>query len=287
MLESHSEWNDRFRRSAKIEQDEANDPARDLAKALLEKYKYAATDDLDHLLMAFVRGDALHVANLRTIYAAYTQESNKRAADRDLQTMWDTQYHGKLGDNSQELCDAIEHAVVPDLPYISPGELDVALRVLSTFGRKEKATELFEEFKRQRGHVFEGLSADSMPHGNYSYQQLKCYFSDIADAHKFDTRSLAEVMSSAFDEKFITSVDGARISEFTADNLVDYFMKNPQPKLTSKLRLLTQANDEPVRRMAYEAAEKIAATSSLDHMRMEGMGLLLKGPPADSNVGNA
>jgi hypothetical protein len=58
--------------------------------------------------------------------------------------------------------------------------------------------------------------------------------------------------------------------------IVDYFVQNPQGHVTSKLRLLTRANEEAVRRLAQKVVQSIAALSPLDHMRMNGMGLLAK-----------
>lgn len=67
---------------------------------------------------------------------------------------------------------------------------------------------------------------------------------------------------------------GARLAEFSVDDLVAYLLAHDQPKLTSKLVVLAKDNNIKVRELALGAAEKIAATSPLNRRRMEGMGLL-------------
>jgi hypothetical protein len=57
---------------------------------------------------------------------------------------------------------------------------------------------------------------------------------------------------------------------------VAYLLTHDQPKLTSKLGVLAKDTNAKVRELALGAAKEIAATSPLNRMRMEGMGLLPK-----------
>jgi hypothetical protein len=272
MLNKHSEWTDRFRKAAGAAEDDA--PKSDPAKKLLEQYQYAATDDLDQLLICFVQTDVLDADGLRKLHAQYQKDENKRQASKKLRDVFDNLYHGTVRDNPGELCDALEAAVPPCLPHISPGELDFALGTLSTYGRDTKARQLFDEFKGIRGHVFEKLDPDSMPSGTYSYAPLTDYLQIIAKTREVDQRSIGEVITSAYAARFISSRDSARLAEFSVDDLVAYLMTHDQPKLTTKLQTLAKEGDSKVRALALAAAKKIAAISPLNRVRMEGMGLL-------------
>jgi hypothetical protein len=156
--------------------------------------------------------------------------------------------------------------------------LDFSLVVLNAFGRGAKAKEIFDDFKRIRGQDFEQLDPhDILMTGPYSYAPLKNYLQALKKGQDVDQRSLEAVMASAFANRFIDSNDGARLAEFSTDDLVAYLLNHDQPKVTSKLAVL--AKDAKVQALALGAAEKIAAISPLNRMRMEGMGLLRKRDP--------
>jgi hypothetical protein len=286
VLAVHSEWGDRFRKASETPKKGDGEEKKDEAKELLESYRYEATNDLDLVLMSFVQIDVLDGDRLREVHLQFQQETHRRELDHRLQEVWDIQYHGTLSDNSKTLCAAVEAALRPYLQYVPPLELDFALKILSNFGRAEIANQFFDEFKRIRGDDFERLAQDSMPHGEFLYGPLKKYLIGIADAGKTDTRPIEVVMTSAFSDRFISSVDSNRIAEFSVDELVRYFMEHDQPKLTSKIRVLTKDDNDVVRQMAYEAAEKIADMHPLNRMRMEGMGFVQAKPLPDNAAGS-
>jgi hypothetical protein len=275
MLATHNEWDDRIRKAAReggAKDASQSDPE---AKELLQQYPYTVTDDMDRLLMSFVQTDILDTDKLCGLHAQYQKDENKRQASKRLHDVVDKYYHGTMRDNPDELCDALEAALPPYIPSIPPGELDFCLDVLTSFGREAKAKLIFGDFKRIRGQDFEQLDPhDIFLRGPYSYAPLKDYFSRIEKAQDVDQRSIEAVMESAFYGRFIDSIDCARLTEFSVDDLVTYLLAHDQPKLTSKLGALAKDNNIKVREMALGAAKRIAAISPLNRRRMEGMGLL-------------
>lgn len=278
-LATHSEWADRFRRKSSVA-DEDDEKIKDPAKDLLERYGYMASDDLDLCLMKFVETDVLDAHKLHALYADYSSGVTKQRLNRALQNVWDRQYHGTLRDNAEELCDAIEAALPPFLPYVPPSELDFALSILNKYGRPEAAQRYFDEFKRIRGHIFERLDPESSPMGSFEYEPLKRYLRGISEAGQTDERTIDEVMRTAFDDRFVSSRDGDRLAQFSADDLADYFLSHDRPKLTSKIRALVQTGNDTLRKKVLDAAEKVAAECALNQTRMEGMGLLRQKQPA-------
>jgi hypothetical protein len=279
MLAKHSEWEDRFRKAA-AEGGGKDVPTASVAKELLQQYQYTVTDNMDRLLMSFVQTDVLNADELRKSHAQYQNDEIKRRATKQLHHVFDTYYHGTMRNNPTELCDALEAALPPYLPYIPAGELDFSLVVLNAFGRGAKAKEIFDDFKRIRGQDFEQLDPhDILMTGPYSYAPLKNYLQAFKKAQDVDQRSIEAVMASAFANRFIDSNDGARLGEFSADDLVAYLLTYDQPKVTSKLAVLAKDANAKVQALALGAAEKIAAISPLNRMRMEGMGLLRKRDP--------
>jgi hypothetical protein len=63
---------------------------------------------------------------------------------------------------------------------------------------------------------------------------------------------------------------------FSVDDFVAYLWVHDQPKLPSKLGVLARDSNPKVRALALDAAKKSAATSPLNRMRLEGMGLIPK-----------
>jgi hypothetical protein len=276
LLAKYSEWEDRLRKTA-AGAGGKDMPIADPAKELLQRYQYVVTDDMDRLLMSFVQTDVLNADELRSLHAQYHKDETKRQATKRLHDVFDTHYHGTMRNNPAELCDALEAALPPYLPHIPPGELDFSLVVLSSFGREAKAKEIFDDFKRIRGPDFEQLEPDSVFMTEpYSYTPLNDYLQGIRKAQGVDQRSIEAVMDSAYANRFIDLNDGARLAEFSVDDLVAYLLAHDQPKLTSKLGVLAKDSNLKVRELALGAAKKIAATGQLNRMRMEGMGLLPK-----------
>lgn len=274
MLAKHSEWEDRFRKAA-AEGGGKDVPTAGLAKELLQQYQYTVTDDMDRLLMSFVQTDILNADELRKLHGQYQNDEIKRQATKQLHDVIDTYYHGTMRDNPVELCDALEVALAPYLPHIPAGELDFSLVVLNAFGREAKAREIFDDFKRIRGQDFVQLDPDDIfMTGPYSYAPLNDYLQGAKKVQDVDKRSIEAVMTSAFANRFIGSEDCARLAEFSVDDLVAYLLAHDQPKLTSKLGVLAKDGNGQVRALALGAAKKIAATSPLNRMRMQGMGLL-------------
>ncbi len=144
---------------------------------------------------------------------------------------------------------------------------------LLTLGQPQRALHLFDEFKALRGVEFEKLDSSSRPHHEPIYGPLKSWFEMYSDDQR-DTRTLEEVMETAFDDGMVRHQDAERIAEFSSDDLVLYFSTHDQASLTTKIKELSKAPNMRLRDIALETAETIAATSELNRFRMQGMGLL-------------
>ena len=275
MLDKHSEWEDRLRRTAVMGGGKDTQPADPAAKELLQQYEYMHTDDMDRLLIRFVQTDVLDAEELCNLHAQYQKDENKRKAEKGLHDVIEKFYHGTMRDNPVELCAALEAALPPYLPNIPPGELDFCLDVLSTFGGEARAKSIFDEFKRIRHQDFTQREPDDIfMTAPYNYVPLKNYLRAVKKTHEIDERPIEAVLESAFYHRIIDAIDGARLAEFSVDDLVQYLLAHDQPKLTSKLGVLAKDRNGKVRALARGAAEKIAEISPLTRRRLDGMGLL-------------
>lgn len=276
----HNEWTERLRRSNPTLDDDDQFPDGQLPslvtmKDLLSKYGFVMADELDQVLIDFVRSDVLDVHRLRALYAGYLKDTQKHELASRFKDMWDKEYHGTFKDNSSQLAHAIKSALSPYLLFVPPNELDFALVVLAALGEESAAQKLFEEFKQTRGAVFEKLDEESMPHGPFGYPPLKEFLHALRKRQTADERSLDELFGEVFKEKFVVRRDADRLNHFATSDIVQYFASHDQPKLTSKLRFLMRETDNPeLRQKLSEVIAQLAAMSSLNKMRLEGMGLI-------------
>jgi hypothetical protein len=278
MLKDYSEFRDRLEK----EMDSKAEPnsLREEAAALLSRYRYTATDALDLVLMEFVQSDVLNGTELRAQFALFQAAVARSKAERRLRDVWDKHYHGTLADNSAQLINELEDALRGYMEYIPPGELDSVLSTIEALGQPNRALQLFDEFKDLRGAQFEKLDAESRPHHLPTYGPLKSWF-EMYSGDSVDSRTLEDVMATAFDDGMVRHKDAERISQFSVDELVSYFSTHDQASLTSKIRELAKTGNTELRRIVFETAAKIAELSELNRLRMKGMGLLKGLPPKD------
>ena len=144
--------------------------------------------------------------------------------------------------------------------YIWQRRRPTSCKILSAFG---------EKFSGSATHtIFFGRVHTRMPRSSYLL--------GLEKKHDVDDRPIAAVMESAFYNRFLDPADSARLAECSVDELVAYLLTHDQPKLTSKLAVLAKDTNLKIRELAFGAAKKIAASSPLNGMRMDGMGLLPK-----------
>ena len=258
----------------------------DRARELLTRYGYTFTDDLDAVLIDFVRTDTLNTERLLEEYEKYAHNTSKGALEQRFSEVWRTYFHGTLRNTEEEFCAALASAAKEYIEFIPVNQLDAALSMLTRLGRGSIAELLLNDFLRLRGESLKHFDRSALMQP-IKYEKLDEALREAEHAASIDQRSIGEVIESALANDFPGTVDRKRLAEFSREEFVEYFSNNDQERLTPKIRQLgNQAakltnpdeDDIKIQTTVREAAAEIASQHRLNRLRMEAMGLI---EPAD------
>jgi hypothetical protein len=103
-----------------------------------------------------------------------------------------------------------------------------------------------------------------------------------------DDRPIAAVITSAVEEDLIQPRDRKRLADFTENDFFNYFSSTDSPRLTLQLKKLVLGTstrgggdeyDKAINPILWKVAQRLARSgNSLNHHRIEAMGLLKPGP---------
>lgn len=279
-LTSYSEVSAMWRREAR--RGNGDDAADDRREKLLSEYGYRYTDDLDLILIAFIRTSVLDKAALLAEYEKFRRNVSRGQMEEGLRQAWLTHFHGTLRDTTDDFARDLVEATRNYIDSIPVGQLDASLNMLCEIGRQETANELFDLYLQAHPHVLEHFDRSTLTEP-IRFTPLQEAIDEAQRRAATDDRSIREVIESAIKDDFMHRKDRDRLAEFSVQDLVDYFATNDQPHLLGVMReiakLTAHQQDESDRRVhsnIKEAAKIIAGTSRLNHLRMRTMGLVPK-----------
>ncbi len=279
-LRSYSEVSAMWRREDR--RDEGDDAADDRRERLLAEYGYSHTDDLDLILITFIRTSVLDKAALLEEYEKFRTNVSRGQMEEGLRQAWLTHFHGTLRDTDDDFARDLVEATRNYIDKIPVGQLDASLNMLCEIGRQETANELFDLYMQARPHILEHFDLSTLTQP-IRFAPLQEAIDEAQRRAATDDRSIGEVIKSAIKDDFMHREDRERLAEFSAQDLVDYFSANDQPHLLGVMReiakLTAHQQDESDRRVhanIQAAAKIIAGTSRLNHLRMRTMGFVPK-----------
>ena len=280
-VESYSAVLTYMRRNSNGDAGESNNE--DWREKLLEAFGYSQTDDLDNILMSFVRTSMLDKEALSNEYERYVTNTSRGKLEERLTHAWREHFHGTLANNEDEFCTALVEATEAYIELISLVELDSSLSVLSDLDRVDEAHHLFELYREKQPEVLEQVERSGTL-GQVRFGPLREAVDEAEQAGSVDERSLGEVIESALSDEFVRRADREALAKFSAQDYVDYFIANDQPHLTGVMRHLARQtanqqdeSDRLVHAAVTDAANTIAGMSQLNRLRMSYMGLISTG----------
>lgn len=265
------------------QQNDADEKSKEIAK-LLDDYGYTHTDDLDLLLIDYIENNIIDGEKLRALHDSTQERIENERLDREFRSVWKNVYLGSLRNNEAEFCDNLVRAVETYICRISLQDLDKSLRLLSDLDRGSDASKLLELFTEKRAQEFhKDIDIfDYVRYGKLSYTPLNDWFTVTQKEAQRDEREIGEVIAAALGEQYPLDKDRTRLSQFTAQDFVDYFDDADGDNVVGRLRrLVTLANNVAnpddnvlkIREAAKEAATVIAKKNRLNAHRLEGLGL--------------
>ena len=257
--------------------------ATDWRVELLKKFGYTVTDDLDRLLMQFVRTNIPDKTALQKNFEDYLAGDRAKQANDRLEQAWLKYFHGTLEDREAEFCDAIFAAAKDGMKHISLGNIDAVLVKLELFDCGEQAQLLLEQLRREQPPAIEKFE-DLW--GPLKHPGLRTLVEQTKARASEDNRSLAEMLENLPGD-FLQLRDRQRLAQFEPEQYLAYFTATPIGRVTGRMRHLVQLAsvgggdefDAKILRDMTEVVRAVAATNRINRARMESMGLLaLIGP---------
>ncbi|MES9964825.1 MAG: P-loop NTPase fold protein [Candidatus Sedimenticola sp. 20ELBAFRAG] len=265
--------------SRDIDDDENEDELK--ADNLLNSYGYQYTDDVDLVLMNFVETDTLDCSKFKSLYSDYCDDAGKAKLTEKYRAIWKEYFHATLVDNSKEFCELLRSASIDAIEYLSVIDIDTSMHVLRQLGYDEYADELWNAYLSK--HPPEQSNFDN-PFGNeIRTPEATKYVADIRKESDKDDRLIDEVIENFKEDRFINQRDRIKLSEFTVDDYVGYFMNRNESSLVKVIFDLAGASrkiqnpDKYELRLSdtmIEVVKKLSEENEINRVRFEAIGLI-------------
>lgn len=241
--------------------------------ALLDDYDFLLMDELDNVLLEGIqRGyfDAEKVAK-----AATSVDAQLQASSGAFSQAWRL-YHDSFDDNQAETVKAIIDGFKKDVKFITPINLNGAVRLLKDLGHPAEALELLQLYMEERKDERKLFDLDdSMFGGDVDDPEVRAAF--IARHQSFtDDRSPAEVLTRVSKNKNWSESDATLLATLSAGDFYTLFKTARERQLARMIEgaLLFRRHTNPtpeearIVESAVAALREIAAESPINRRRV-------------------
>lgn len=253
----------------------------DVVEKILGEYNYQTTDDLDLILIDFVKTDILDGDSLIEEYDKHINRTSRGILEERFRNTWKEHFHGTLKDNAHEFCDELVAATDAYLAFISVEQIDSVAHILTRLGRINDSERLFRAYMSSHPGFYREHQEMASFAEPIKYPAMKSALESAAKEEKRDERSLMEVLRSAWADEFIDQDDRKRLAQFSGTEVAEALLDVDEPSITSKVRALRRMSrqgaseeDEQIATALAEAIEIIANQSTVNRLRMEAMQLI-------------
>jgi hypothetical protein len=243
--------------------------------ALLDSYGFTTLDEFD---LALLDGIARGYFDEKEIFARATKRSEAIKASQatdSFDAAWRL-YSDSFDGNEVELIRQLTAAVRRNVAFVSPLNLNAAVRLLKDLNRPYDAAEMLKHYmaERQDGRAFFDLSAYPFA-GDITDPDVKAAF-EKRYLEFPDDRSAADVLLGIARTRTCAHADIAVLSKLTADDFRTLFKSQKGPDRARlihtaiQLDRMTGAGEEAkaIAKTAQDALKKIAGESPLNRRRV-------------------
>jgi hypothetical protein len=246
-------------------------------QSVVTAYGYTSTDDLDREIIAGIRLGYFDYANLKAAEAEKLAQQDREAKGGKFSAAWRL-YHDTLDLPDEVILDAMYEGAREDLSFITPLNMNSAVRFLREHGREEQASELvrlYVEAHRTDGDFFRRWDRFF---GNDPTDAEFIGAMEAGRAAIVDARDPAQMLKAmARSSGFNPAEDSALLSKLTADELVELFDSNSGEELKGMVewahRLSRQPGADLLKERFDEAVAKIAARSPMRASKLRSWGV--------------
>lgn len=134
------------RNERQLRNDEEKDPKEADWEKALESYPYLYTDDMDSVILKYVRVGFFDEAEIRSKAAKLQEGLRLHNRENALSKVWSDLYHGSLATDDNEFLDRLGESALVEVKYTSPVNMNSAVRMLRDHGRAKQADNLIARY---------------------------------------------------------------------------------------------------------------------------------------------
>jgi hypothetical protein len=245
-------------------------------KAILRKYDYGSTDELDLQIAKIVEKGYIEKASLIEEATKLNEAVIASKATNSFSEAWEV-FHGSFDANEKEVAESLYTSAKANIKYVSLGNLDGAISLLRELGYTQYADELIELSIKERPSDDKFFDIQGYPFwGDLRDKQLIEKFSTIHEAHKPKV-TLIDAIKSMTEKNGWSAQEEEALAAAKADDFYRIF-KETKGKLLSRyvdvcLSFTRFANpserQSKITEQVVEALRLISNESPLNKRRMK------------------
>ncbi len=248
--------------------------------AVLRRYDNYFFDDFDTPMARFVENGYLDEAWLRKEAEVFNEKLRADRSQSSFQAAWH-KFNESFADNSREVIGCLSESFKDNARFISPANLDGAVRLLRNLGKDALATRIIDLYIEKRKAEVELFNLDSrLWAGAIKDAEVITKFEQTFQARK-GLRSLEDTCRHLLAGDAPADEDEALLAQGTVAEYVALFKKLKEPELSRIIDLCLQfgrlggttACQEAIAERAAEALRRIGRENKLNASRVLRFGI--------------
>ncbi|MDY0966411.1 hypothetical protein [Sphingomonas sp. CFBP9021] len=257
-------------------------------QAAIGDYPFSHADDLDRIVIEGAVAGYFHEAQLAAAAAEAQERHRQKQGDSEFSRVWQDMYHGSLATGDDEFLDALRDASIAEARWISPLNINSAIRLLRENGRGIEADTLVREYvtahDRERSEFFD-MGSHHFSREDRLDDVLRDAFAERA-ARQVDAREPMDVLRALGVRRGWDRSDILVMARCSADDFERMFealsgaVMKPAIQTLLQIGRLGDDSAEGITEAAVAALRRIAAKSPLRARRVATLGVDLQDPAA-------
>lgn len=204
--------------------------------AILRSYDDFVMERFDEPIAALVENGFVDGRHLQEEAALLNEKVRTARSEDSFQNAWRV-FNESFDDNAGELIDCLSRSFRTSARYISPVNLDGAVRLLRSLGRDRQASRIIDLYidKRRQDPGLFNLEAAALPGQIKDREVLDKFRRQQQQARQ--QRSLEEICEALLDEKTSGDDDELQLAQAPLEEFVSLFKNSRGPRLTQYVDL--------------------------------------------------
>ena len=203
--------------------------------AILRRYDDFVMDCFDEPIAGLVENGFVDGQQFKTEAALLNEKVRSARSEDSFQNAWRV-FHDSFDDNADELIDTLSRSFRTHARYITPVNLDGAVRLLRSLGRDNQASRIIDLYIEKRSADADLFNLEESMPGQIKDPEVLDKFHRQQELTRRQ-RSLAEICNALLDEKTSRDDDELQLSQAPLDEFVSLFKTQRGTRLSQYVDL--------------------------------------------------